>query len=194
MLVAYPKLSLHLRCSFPTVVGSRHSAARSAFATRMLCRQNGGKEWAELLQPLAKCPECLWRHTRVAKTRSTLHRAIARAFEPLIHFGRSRRLAHVLASLLVIMPRIVEDRVDQVFSLVGCQQLQDQHVELVVTYGDPAFYSKVGFRSISPQTIRPPFELSQPEGWLGQSLNSTPVEEFRGHCQCVAALSDAAYW
>ncbi|MEZ6039972.1 MAG: N-acetyltransferase [Planctomycetaceae bacterium] len=76
----------------------------------------------------------------------------------------------------------------------GLTQLQDQHVELVVTYGDPAFYSKVGFRSISPQAIRPPFELSQPEGWLGQSLTSTPVEEFRGHCQCVAALSDAAYW
>lgn len=76
----------------------------------------------------------------------------------------------------------------------GLQQLEEQHVQMVITYGDPAFYSKVGFQSISPRSVRPPYELSQPEGWLGQSLTEKPVEEFLGNCQCIPALNDPAYW
>lgn len=76
----------------------------------------------------------------------------------------------------------------------GLREIHQQGVEFVITYGDPDFYSKVGFHSISQDTIQPPFQLSQPEGWLGQSLTDEPIETISGHCSCVAALNKSEYW
>jgi predicted N-acetyltransferase YhbS len=76
----------------------------------------------------------------------------------------------------------------------GLKELKDRGVAVVLTYGDPAFYHKVGFHQVSHETIIAPFELSQPEGWLGQSLIGDAVETLRGTCKCVAALNDPAYW
>jgi len=76
----------------------------------------------------------------------------------------------------------------------GLKELRDRGVSFVLTYGDPRFYHKVGFRQISHVTIRAPFELMQPEGWLGQSLVGDSFETLSGRCTCVEALSDPAYW
>jgi predicted N-acetyltransferase YhbS len=77
----------------------------------------------------------------------------------------------------------------------GLEALRQHGVRVAVTYGDPAFYSKVGFRPVSVDRITPPFALSQPEGWLAQSLDDTPLESMTlGTCDCVAALRDPAYW
>ena len=76
----------------------------------------------------------------------------------------------------------------------GLSELKHQGVSLVLTYGDPAFYSKVGFQPISPEQIIPPFVLSQPEGWLGQSLTEETIATYSGRFTCVAALSDPQYW
>ncbi len=76
----------------------------------------------------------------------------------------------------------------------GLREMARRGVTFVVTYGDPAFYSKVGFRPISPDVIRPPYELSQPEGWLGQMLTNEPLASVSGRCSCVRAFDDRAYW
>jgi len=76
----------------------------------------------------------------------------------------------------------------------GLDVLRADGVEIVVTYGDPAFYSKVGFQPLSPETIPAPFALSQPEGWLGQSLTDDPLVPITGPCSCVPAFDDPAYW
>lgn len=76
----------------------------------------------------------------------------------------------------------------------GLSELRDSGVSVVITYGDPNFYRQVGFRPISPETIRAPFDLSQPEGWLGQSLSGEAIEALSGDCTCVEALNDPAYW
>lgn len=76
----------------------------------------------------------------------------------------------------------------------GLQVLKDAGVSVVTTYGDPAFYARAGFEPLSPDTIRPPYWLSQPEGWLGQSLKGEPIEPAGGRCRCVKALDDPAYW
>lgn len=76
----------------------------------------------------------------------------------------------------------------------GLRDLKTRGVSAVLTYGDPAFYSKVGFRQITPATVRPPFPLSQPEGWLGQSLNNEPIEALSGSFKCVDALNEPGYW
>ena len=67
-------------------------------------------------------------------------------------------------------------------------------VEVAVTYGDPAFYARVGFRHLTPDELAPPFPLSQPEGWLGQSLTGESLTPEPGSVTCVAALNNAAYW
>ena len=76
----------------------------------------------------------------------------------------------------------------------GLHHLKSSGVELAFTYGDPRFYSKVGFSQISESIVKAPFELSQPEGWLAQSLSDNPVEAMHGSTRCVDALSDQTYW
>ncbi|MFP4315442.1 MAG: GNAT family N-acetyltransferase [Desulfovibrionales bacterium] len=76
----------------------------------------------------------------------------------------------------------------------GLKELKRRGVRIVTTYGDPKFYSKVGFRPLSQETIKAPFTLSQPEGWLGQSLTNEPVETIPGRCSCVKALNNPSYW
>lgn len=76
----------------------------------------------------------------------------------------------------------------------GIERLKEEGVELVTTYGDPGFYSKVGFRPVSAESIKPPFKLGLPEGWLGQSLVSDSVEPISGNAMCVKALNKPEYW
>lgn len=76
----------------------------------------------------------------------------------------------------------------------GLGELKERGVSVVLTYGDPGFYRKVGFRPIAQETVRAPFELSQPEGWLGQFLSGDSVEILSGGCTCVEALKNPAYW
>ncbi|MFH7241844.1 MAG: GNAT family N-acetyltransferase [Spirulina sp.] len=76
----------------------------------------------------------------------------------------------------------------------GLQELKSKGVNVVTTYGDPAFYSKVGFRPLSQNVIAAPLALSQPEGWLGQALTQEAIEPIPGRCSCVPALNDPAYW
>ena len=76
----------------------------------------------------------------------------------------------------------------------GLREMKKRGVSIVTAYGDPAFYSKVGFLPLSQDMIAAPFELSQPEGWLGQSLTDDSIEPISGRCSCVKALDNPAYW
>jgi putative acetyltransferase len=76
----------------------------------------------------------------------------------------------------------------------GIDYLKQQGVELVLTYGDPDFYAKVGFEPISEQLIPAPLELSQPMGWLGQSLTVQGLRALKGPSHCVEALNKPALW
>ena len=84
--------------------------------------------------------------------------------------------------------------IGQELILFGLKTLRAKGVSVALTYGDPNFYSKVGFRAISHETVKPPFGLSQPEGWLGQSLIGNSIETLSGRCGCVEAFRDPAYW
>lgn len=76
----------------------------------------------------------------------------------------------------------------------GLQYLQSQGVDFALTYGDPRFYAKVGFKKISEQEVKPPFKLSQPEGWLAQPINGGSVDDMKGALETVAAFNNADYW
>ena len=76
----------------------------------------------------------------------------------------------------------------------GLNTLKDNGVELVFTYGDPNFYSKVGFSLITEKLVKAPLKLTYPEGWLGQSLVSDEIEPITGNSYCVESLNKADYW
>ncbi len=76
----------------------------------------------------------------------------------------------------------------------GLQEMKKSGVKFVITYGDPAFYAKVGFQPLSQDVVVAPLKLSQPEGWLGQSLADDPIEAIPGPCSCVQALDNPTYW
>ena len=76
----------------------------------------------------------------------------------------------------------------------GLSELKKKGVSVVMTYGNPAFYQKVGFRSVSPKAIIPPYNLSRPQGWIGQCLSDDSIQELSGKCSCVEVLSNPKYW
>lgn len=76
----------------------------------------------------------------------------------------------------------------------GLQKLEAMSVDLVFTYGDPAYYCKMGFQQITEDIVQPPYKLSQPIGWLAQSLKERRINPMNGETKCVSAFSHAQYW
>ncbi len=76
----------------------------------------------------------------------------------------------------------------------GLNVLKEDGVELVLTYGDPRFYSKAGFRVVDETLVPPPFRLSQPEGWMAQTLVGDRIDPIKGKSRCVEALNNPEYW
>ena len=76
----------------------------------------------------------------------------------------------------------------------GLGELKKRSVAVTITYGDPSFYSKVGFQSLSENVIQAPMKLSMPEGWLGQSLTGRPIPSIEGRPACVSEFKDPVYW
>ena len=76
----------------------------------------------------------------------------------------------------------------------GLNVLRDDGVVLALTYGDPKFYSKVGFEVITEALVPAPRTLQYPEGWQAQSLVSDHIEQITGKSYCVEALNKPEYW
>ncbi|GAK86436.1 predicted acetyltransferase [Vibrio ponticus] len=76
----------------------------------------------------------------------------------------------------------------------GLETLKAQGVELVVTYGDPSFYSKVGFAQITEEQVKAPLVLSYPHGWLGQKLDGSDLVAIDSETLCAPALNEQKYW
>jgi predicted N-acetyltransferase YhbS len=66
--------------------------------------------------------------------------------------------------------------------------------QIAVTYGDPAFYGRTGFANVTTDTLPAPHPLSQPMGWIAQSLTGKGLPKIQGPLSCVAPLDDPAFW
>lgn len=72
--------------------------------------------------------------------------------------------------------------------------LKADGADAAITYGDPAFYGKVGFQPLDTAQAASPLPLSMPFGWVGQSLTDAPLLPLKGTCACVDALNDPSLW
>jgi len=114
-----------------------------------------------------------------------------------IFFSRLTFESNIDVFILAPVAVLTEDQgkgIGQTLITHGLRELKKNGVRVVTTYGDPAFYSKVGFHPLSQDMIEAPLALSHPEGWLGQSLTNDSIEPIPGSCSCVKALDHSGYW
>jgi len=76
----------------------------------------------------------------------------------------------------------------------GLTSLRSADVDIVVTYGDPNYYARVGFLPISEGDAQAPFPLNHPEGWMAQSLTERAMTPLKGPSRCVEALNNPVFW
>jgi len=76
----------------------------------------------------------------------------------------------------------------------GLQTLKTEGVGLVFTYGDPNFYSKVGFQQVTEQQFKAPLALTYPHGWMAQSLTDETLTPIAGESSCVAGFNKPEFW
>ena len=99
-----------------------------------------------------------------------------------------------LLAPVAVLTRYQGKGVGQGLIRFGLESLRADGVALAFTYGDPAFYLKVGFRPVTEDMIRAPLPLTQPEGWLCQSLTGDDIPRIPGESSCVKAFDNPLYW
>jgi predicted N-acetyltransferase YhbS len=113
-------------------------------------------------------------------------------FTPLVFRDDPRRVT-LLAPVAVATDRQGQG-VGQALIAHGLDRLRAEGMDVAVTYGDPAFYGRVGFRPITEDTAKAPFPLSLPHGWLAKALDGRPLAPLKGPSRCAPALSDPSFW
>ena len=113
-------------------------------------------------------------------------------FSRLVYDGDARTV-FVMGPVAVATPR-QRQGIGQELITHGLDVLRRQSADVAITYGDPIFYCRVGFKPISERDIPAPFALQHPEGWLGQSLTQDELKPFTGAVQCVSAFRNPAFW
>ena len=76
----------------------------------------------------------------------------------------------------------------------GLEVLRTAGVHIVIVYGDPDYYGRVGFAPITETFAAAPFPLRYPHGWMGQSLTDDRMIPLSGAATCIAAFNDPQYW
>lgn len=99
-----------------------------------------------------------------------------------------------LLSPVAVHPEHQREGIGQSLILHGLQTLRAEGVDIVLTYGDPDYYSKTGFAVIDPSYAKPPFPLTFPHGWLAQALTDQPVNTLHGVSRCVSAFKNKDLW
>lgn len=108
-------------------------------------------------------------------------------------YDQDDRIVFILSPLAVAI-EYQANSIGQRLVSYGLAALEAAHVDVAVTYGDPGYYSKVGFSQITEALAAAPFALTRPEGWLAQSLTNTEFTPLKGSPRCVEALSNPVLW
>ncbi len=129
-------------------------------------------------------------HVFIAEEAGTL---LGAAVFTRLTYPQDDRTVFVLGPVAVMTERQGQG-IGQALLRHGLQVLRDVGVDIAMTYGDPNYYQKVGFRPISEDEAPAPFKLQLPHGWLGLSLTDRPWSPLKGPSSCVSALNDPVFW
>lgn len=110
-----------------------------------------------------------------------------------LRFAEEARTVFLMAPVAV-GPGFQRQGLGQRLIAHGLAELRAQGVDIVLTYGDPAYYAKTGFAAIDETVAQAPMPLTFPHGWLGQSLTDQPIGALRGASRCVPAFNKPDLW
>ena len=99
-------------------------------------------------------------------------------FTPLAYQGDVRRVR--LLSPLAVLPSRQRRGVGRGLAAHGLAAMRAEKVDLVMTYGDPAFYGRLGFAPMRESDVPAPFPLSRPEGWQGIWMTDRTSPNLKG--------------
>ena len=116
----------------------------------------------------------------------------AAIFSPLTFVGSDQTV--MLLSPMAVSPKRQKQGVGQALLTHALAALRDTGVDIAITYGDPNYYSRVGFHPIREADAPAPLPLSFPHGWIGQSLKGGDMPRLTGPSTCVPALDRADIW
>ena len=100
----------------------------------------------------------------------------------------------LLLSPMAVTPDAQGKGVGQNLIRFAIEQLKEGPYPFVMTYGDPKFYSKVGFESVSEKQLAAPYRLSMPQGWLALSLDGKDLPMSTIKPQCVEPFHNPDIW
>jgi len=110
-----------------------------------------------------------------------------------LFFANDLRTVFVLGPVAV-EPSRQRQGVGQALIRWGLQEIRRRGADVAVTYGDPAYYRKVGFRVVTTDEVPPPMKFQREEGWMAQSLTEAPLTPLKGPSDCVPAFARPEYW
>lgn len=120
-------------------------------------------------------------------------RIIGAAIFTRLRFSRDPRIVFLL-SPMAVAPDCQNQGVGQALLTYALSRLGSRGCDVAMTYGDPEYYRRVDFAPVTEAEAPPPLPLSQPHGWLAQSLDGRPLRPLRGPSTCVAALDRPDIW
>lgn len=76
----------------------------------------------------------------------------------------------------------------------GLDTLREAGADVIVTYGDPAYYGRQGFVQVTTAHLPAPYPLSMPHGWQAHWLTDAPPSPLQGAASCAPAWGHPALW
>ncbi len=177
---------------FSAQIDGREEQIKSLFAQTFAASEGAdeGRLIAVLVERLLKTTP---REDLFVFTQAEGEVLIAAAIFSRLTYSEDARSVFILSPMAVATER-QKQGVGQALLKEALSALSKEGVDVAITYGDPAFYGKVGFEPLDEDTAAAPLPLSQPVGWIGQPLQEPALLPLKGRCTCVAALDDPAIW
>lgn len=115
------------------------------------------------------------------------------SYSPIVLKSDSSISGYILAPLAV-SPEHQKQGVGSNLITSGIDMLTRDGADVLLVYGDPAYYGRFGFKEEIGRTFTPPYPLEYPFGWTGMMLSETVVPEEPIKFGCVSALSKPELW
>ena len=115
------------------------------------------------------------------------------SYSPIYLKSDSSIVGYILAPLAV-SPEHQKQGVGSNLITSGIDMLTRDGADVLLVYGDPAYYGRFGFNDEIADKFTPPYPLEYPFGWTGMMLNETVVPEEPIKFGCVSALSKPDLW
>ena len=115
------------------------------------------------------------------------------AFSP-VGLSSDARFRGFLLGPLGVRPEFQARGIGSALVREGIRQLTDANIDVLLVYGDPAYYGRFGFSAEAAAGLAAPYPLQFDFGWQAMFLHPRDETSPRGEVTCVAALNDPSLW